>query len=300
MRIKINGEEIYYRRQGKGKTFLLLHGNMSSSLFFKRTMEEIDDFDFVAPDMRGFGNSSYRQKSDRIEDYVSDMKELILYLDLQHFHILGWSFGGGVVMKLLEDREMASRIDEVVFLSSMGNVGITKARRDEDYFNFLLPLHKMSLYEPSSMKGFFNSMNLPFAKEWTSKIPFFWKELEFYSKEEIEKRLIENVFRKYLYDRKLPSKTEYDRNIKEALKQRNFYEVNQMIGHFSEKTKKLPQKIYHILHGTEDIVIRPEIAKHLAAELRGKLILFPYCGHSLMTDDFEHYRLYLDKLRRSL
>lgn len=289
----IGEERIHYSRRGEGKTVLLLHGNMSSGKFFQKTMEEVEGFDFIAPDMRGFGDSTYRHPSKDIADYVHDMKALIVEKNLSDFHLCGWSFGGGVVLRLLEDEEVAERVDKVVLLSSMGANGLT------------LPHKKMT-----GSKPFFSGQNM-----WTDK---FWKKgMEMSSKffaefvepfeemaaayrflpEHLQEQWLEKIFLSYMYTEKKPSKKEWERNLKAAAKQRNFMEVRSMIETFQLNTKSLPKKEYYVLHGGKDRVIDVEVAKDLARAIKGKFILFHGCGHSIFTDNFPAWKKFLETLR---
>ena len=65
-----NGETIAYREAGKGeKTLLLIHGNMSSSVHWQPLMEALEtEYRLVAPDMRGFGDSSYHKPFDSLRE----------------------------------------------------------------------------------------------------------------------------------------------------------------------------------------------------------------------------------------
>ncbi|SUB94792.1 alpha/beta fold hydrolase [Peptoniphilus indolicus] len=99
--IEINGEEIFYREKGTGPILLLIHGNISSSIFFTEMIEELSkEYRVIAPDLRGYGNSSYNKKINSISEFADDIREFVIELDLKEFYILGWSLGGGIVMEL--------------------------------------------------------------------------------------------------------------------------------------------------------------------------------------------------------
>jgi len=59
--VKINGIDIFYREAGpkNAPTILLLHGFPTSSHMFRNLIQILsDEFHLVAPDYKGYGNSS--------------------------------------------------------------------------------------------------------------------------------------------------------------------------------------------------------------------------------------------------
>lgn len=293
MEINVGEETLYYRRSGSGKIFLLLHGNMSSGLFFQRTMSQVEGFDFIAPDMRGFGNSTYRKTSTDIKDYVEDIKQLILRLNLQNFHICGWSFGGGILLYLLQEKEIAARIDCAVFLSSMSCKGMVAYGKNSEYFTQFQLLKEMSRGESWKKSSLFSKeLFYPFSSSLEQSFP--WNSL---FPERMKELFVEKIFLQYVYSGKKPPEKELYRNIKEAGKQRNFLEINQLISNFQIDPQMLPKKKYMVLHGTEDRTIDISVGKRLARELESTFYPYPHCGHSIFTDDFPKWKNFLSGLR---
>ncbi len=75
-----NGETLAYRECGSGKQALLLvHGNLISSLYWKPLIAHLDlaRFRVYAVDMRGFGNSTYLQRIETLEELAEDIYEFI-------------------------------------------------------------------------------------------------------------------------------------------------------------------------------------------------------------------------------
>jgi pimeloyl-ACP methyl ester carboxylesterase len=86
---------------------VLVHGNVSSSVFFEPLMETLADrFRLVAPDFRGYGDSE-RLPIDAtrgMRDFSDDLAALLQALEITApVDLLGWSAGGGVVMQLAID-----------------------------------------------------------------------------------------------------------------------------------------------------------------------------------------------------
>ena len=86
----------------QGDPVVFVHGNVSSSLFWQRQMLDLPaGYRPVAVDLRGFGGSDPLPVDATLglRDYADD----ILSLDLGPAHYVGWSMGGGVVMRILRD-----------------------------------------------------------------------------------------------------------------------------------------------------------------------------------------------------
>lgn len=103
-----HGETIAYRTSGKGeKKLILIHGNYCSSVVWSGVLERFqEDYTMYAPDLRGFGESSYVNRARELEVYAQDMMEFIDVLGLEEVYLMGWSAGGGVAM------EMAAKLAE--------------------------------------------------------------------------------------------------------------------------------------------------------------------------------------------
>ena len=101
-RVFVNGIEISYLladftdpwREDK-EYLLLLHGWMGCARSWVRQIPFFArDFVVVAPDLRGFGESSKPAKGYALEDYACDIEALLDTLGIDRAHILGQSFGG--------------------------------------------------------------------------------------------------------------------------------------------------------------------------------------------------------------
>jgi pimeloyl-ACP methyl ester carboxylesterase len=91
----------------EGQLVVLVHGNVSSSLFWQETLLALPaGFRGVAPDLRGFGASEVApvDATRGLRDFSDDLAGLLDSWDVDRAHLVGWSMGGGVVMQLLLDR----------------------------------------------------------------------------------------------------------------------------------------------------------------------------------------------------
>ncbi len=102
------GADTFVRHDDRtsGEPVLLVHGNVSSSVFWEETLLALPDgFRGLAPDLRGFGGTQPLpiDASRGLRDFADDLAALVDVLDLGRVHLVGWSMGGGVVMQYLVD-----------------------------------------------------------------------------------------------------------------------------------------------------------------------------------------------------
>ncbi|MGW0804239.1 alpha/beta fold hydrolase [Nonomuraea sp. NPDC002799] len=98
--------------ESTGEPVLFVHGNVSSSAFWRDSMAALPaGYRPLAPDLRGFGESHPApvDATRGLRDYSDDLAELIEALALDGVHLVGWSLGGGVVLRLLRDHPAAIR-----------------------------------------------------------------------------------------------------------------------------------------------------------------------------------------------
>ncbi|WP_405217106.1 alpha/beta fold hydrolase [Agrococcus sp. Ld7] len=93
------------RRDGEGTPVVLIHGNVSSSLFFQPLMLALPR-PSLAIDLRGFGDSETLpvDATRGMRDFSDDVASVLDALGIAAAHVVGWSMGGGVAMQLLLDR----------------------------------------------------------------------------------------------------------------------------------------------------------------------------------------------------
>ncbi|MCC5574303.1 alpha/beta hydrolase [Microtetraspora sp. AC03309] len=93
-----------------GEPVLFVHGNVSSSAFWRSTMLALPaGFRPLAVDLRGFGDSDPApvDATRGLRDYSDDVLSLLDVIGAAH--LVGWSMGGGVVLQALRDRPEAVR-----------------------------------------------------------------------------------------------------------------------------------------------------------------------------------------------
>ena len=72
--ISIGKEQLAYLDEGQGDVVLMIHGNMSSSVHYEPLITRIKDkYRCIAVDLRGFGDSSYNERFDTLEELADDV-----------------------------------------------------------------------------------------------------------------------------------------------------------------------------------------------------------------------------------
>jgi pimeloyl-ACP methyl ester carboxylesterase len=109
-----------------GIPVLLLHGNVSSSVFFEDTLAALPDrYRGLAPDLRGFGGSEAKplDATRGLRDFSEDLEALVGALGLEErgFHLVGWSVGGTIAMQYAIDRP--ERVASLAMIDPMSPYG---------------------------------------------------------------------------------------------------------------------------------------------------------------------------------
>jgi pimeloyl-ACP methyl ester carboxylesterase len=108
-KVKTDRLVVAYLEAGTGSIpLVLVHGNCSSSHFFQDYMLALaatGHYIVYAPDMRGYGDSEVLpvDGTRAIRDFSDDLDAYVHSLDLNNFHLLGWSLGGNIVMQYAID-----------------------------------------------------------------------------------------------------------------------------------------------------------------------------------------------------
>lgn len=283
-----NKETLAYREAGQSKeTVLLIHGNMSSSVHWQIVMEEMEnEVHLVAPDMRGFGDSSYNKRFDSLRELALDLKDFAEKLDLPAFTAVGWSTGGGVALELAAI--LPEKVKKVILLDSVPPTGYPMFKRDAQ--------GKVILSQPLTTKEEIEQDQVQVAPV-----------LEAYKAN--NRALLRAIWDAAIYNLNKPSEEDYELYLDAIFKQRNLVDIDYSLLTFnmtSESTGsargsdrlRLIQCPVVILHGDKDRVVPVAWAKEAAALIdNSKLIIFEETGHSVLTDDLP---LFVSTLRKEL
>lgn len=108
----------------EGEAVVLVHGNVSSSVFWQETMLALPEgFRAFAPDLRGFGGTETApvDATRGLGDFADDVVALLDALGIDRAHLVGWSMGGGVVSRILLDEP--SRVASLTLVAPVSPYG---------------------------------------------------------------------------------------------------------------------------------------------------------------------------------
>jgi pimeloyl-ACP methyl ester carboxylesterase len=138
-----------YLEQGTGTPIVFLHGFLGDSSNWLSVIDGLPDHRCIALDLLGFGNSDKPELCYNIWHQVEFVQQCIAALELDHFYLVGHSYGGWTAAayaiatttgKLgLPDREMPQPLNALTGLGLIAPAGI----RDDQFvgrYNHLRPL----------------------------------------------------------------------------------------------------------------------------------------------------------------
>lgn len=270
------GETLAYRKAGsKGRLFLLIHGNTSSSVWFEELMEELSTDSIVyALDLPGFGDSTYNRPIKSLYDISRDVSDFILKLNLKDVHLLGWSTGGGVALETAAT--IPDRIKRVILLSSVGIKGY--------------PIYKKSIFNPFSTELIRTKDEMMEYNAMVGPVLSIFRTGNIY--------VVKGMMEQYIYRNHRPPESLVDKYAQGTLKQRNYVEILTALANFnmtdcfvdgvrgSGRYKNVKAYV-HVIHGDDDLICDLDDAIFTSKYfgLQSDLKIFRGCGHSIMTDD---------------
>jgi non-heme chloroperoxidase len=121
--------DIFYEDYGEGQPVILIHGWPLSQKSWEQQVWKIVEAGFrcISYDRRGFGVSSSPWTGYDYSSLTSDLNEIILQLDLKDAVLVGFSMGGGEVVRYFTDYD-STRIDKAVLISSI--IPLVKQKED--------------------------------------------------------------------------------------------------------------------------------------------------------------------------
>lgn len=123
---------IHYQDQGEGQPVILIHGWPLSHRMWEQQMWAVAKAGFrcIAYDRRGFGVSDFPYENYDYSTLANDLHSLITTLDLNDVILVGFSMGGGEVVRYLTDHS-SDRIAKVALISSI--IPLVKQKEDNPH-----------------------------------------------------------------------------------------------------------------------------------------------------------------------
>lgn len=271
-----NDEIIHYLEQGAGdKTLLLIHGNFSSSLFYSPLLERLPKtIHIVAPDLRGYGDSTYNHRIGSLKDFAEDLTLFLEAKNLIKVSVVGWSLGGGVALELAASHPHL--VEKLILINSTTYRGYPVFKKDAN--------NKMLLgqvYTSPEELGSDPVQVIPLlvAQQTKNFAVMSW------------------VYDQTIYTVNKPTPEQNQLWINEALKQRNLIDADWALANlnmsnqhnfYNAGTNTIQNVKCPVLHtwGKKDIVV-PEymvLDNIKALEQQSKLVVYENCGHSPLVD----------------
>ncbi len=272
-----NGETLGYReRKGGDELLVLLHGNLTSSKHWDIFMENFnEDYKLIAPDMRGFGISSYNQEIDSIADFTHDFELFIEKLGLEKFYLMGWSTGGCVAMKFTANNP--GYVKKLLLLESISTRGNPLFKLDENgniLFDQRIKTQKEIAEDKFNIRPTLEAI------------------------ENHNKKFMMTVWNNLIYTNNQPEPEKYDEYLEDMFTQRNVVEVYHALNHFNISDKhnglnpgtgeatqiNIPTLIFW---GNNDRVAPRNMAEEILEDIgdNAKIETLNGCGHSPLIDD---------------
>jgi pimeloyl-ACP methyl ester carboxylesterase len=99
--IELGGIHIAYERAGQGPPLVLLHGFFGDSRIWRPQLDTLsDEYEVIAWDTPGCGQSSDPPQTFRMPDYAKCLEGFMETLGLERPHVLGLSFGSALALEL--------------------------------------------------------------------------------------------------------------------------------------------------------------------------------------------------------
>jgi pimeloyl-ACP methyl ester carboxylesterase len=108
------------------QALVFVHGFLGGSAQWQAQVDTFASrYQFVAPDLHGFGECHDLTARNRIGDYADDVLSMLTDIGIDRFHLVGHSMGGMIVQEMVA--RMPDRIDRLV-LYGTGPVGLLPGR----------------------------------------------------------------------------------------------------------------------------------------------------------------------------
>lgn len=121
MEITLRNLHINYLVSGAGPKVLLLHGWGADITLYAGMIAELSrTHEVYALDMPGVGKSDEPPEAWCVDDYVDLVEDFIRAMKIDRAHLIGHSFGGRVITKLMNRPSRPCEVDKIVFIDAAG------------------------------------------------------------------------------------------------------------------------------------------------------------------------------------
>ncbi len=273
--ISIGNETLAYRTGGAGETVVLIHGNMSSSVHWQTTMEHLEGrYRVIAPDLRGFGESTYNNRFDSLRELAQDLERFLDEANIDTCTLVGWSTGGGVALEMAVS--MPKRVKRAILIESVPPTGYPMFKKDatgQPILTELLKTKEEIASDPvqvAPVLGAYATGN---------------------------RELMRAIWNAVIYNMVQPPAADYEQYLDAMLRQKNLVDIDYSLLTFNmtdaatgsaEGSGRLSQIACPVtlIHGKLDLVVPYAWSEGAVAAIPGAtLVTLETTGHSPITDD---------------
>lgn len=273
-----NDEKIAYIDQGTSKrVILLIHGNMASSATMITLIEALKkDYRVIAPDMRGFGDSSFHHNFTTLEALAFDMFLFCQALNIESAHVIGWSTGFGVAMQLaLMAPKLVKSLFSIEGMSVKGYYSIRKDRNGEIIKHQLYNSFKEMKVDPS-MKFVPDALK----NQDRAFVENIWTNLLLHVKPEKNQELLDLYIDETLKER-------CQMNINWCWVTFNISDESNLYTKGHDRVTELRCPVYLSLSDQDNVVVKDMILENVRLIKHAKVIEFKEAGHCLHIDQLD-------------
>ena len=274
-KLSIGEETLAYRTSGSGEAVVLIHGNMSSSVHWQTTMEHLEGrYHVFAPDLRGFGDSTYHNRFDSLRALAQDIERFLDEAGIDTCSLVGWSTGGGVVLEIAAD--LPARVKRAVLVEAVPTTGYPMFKKDatgQPILSELLKTKEDIQADPVQVA--------PVLAAYASG----------------DREMMRAIWNAVIYNMKQPPAEDYELYLSAMLQQKNLVDIDYSLLTFNMTDKpsgsaegsgrlaKIQCPIT-MIHGKLDLVVPYVWAQGAQAAISGSsLVTLETTGHSPITDD---------------
>ena len=118
-------KNLSYKKIGKGKPLVLVHGYLGGQNMWKFQEELKHDYELIMPSLAGYGESANLTAPSTIRENAEQVFELLNHLNIDTFYLLGHSMGGMIVQEMAALRPI--RVEKLICFGT-GSIGVLPNR----------------------------------------------------------------------------------------------------------------------------------------------------------------------------
>lgn len=121
MKIKVSGITVNYIDEGTGTPILFLQGWGTNIELYKKLTDKVATLGrIIALDLPGFGKTQEPPFAWNVSEYAEFVKLFVKELNLKNVILMGHSFGGRIIIKLMSELRDEFSVEKIVLLDSAG------------------------------------------------------------------------------------------------------------------------------------------------------------------------------------